>query len=94
MGFDAVIGRRPSGEAAEVITDGTGISAEVMRPIAVVEHPILIRRIIGIASDVMAPLQYHTFQAGFGETLGNHESGKTCASDEDVDSDGHAHRDC
>ena len=61
MGFDAIVGGCPVGEAAEVFADSAGVGPEIMGAVTVVKDAIFIRGVVGVAPQVVTTLKDDAF---------------------------------
>ena len=91
VALDAVVGRLPCGEPAQVVTDRPRVGPEIVRAITVIEHSIFVRSIVGIAAQVIASFQDNALQTGLRKALSDDQSRKSRAGDENINNGSRLH---
>ena len=90
VGEDLIVHRMPVGELRQVVADARGIGAEIMRPVGVDQHAVVVVAVIGVAADVRAFLDDKAALAMLGaEAFRGGETGKTGSDDQVVEVPGH-----
>ena len=80
---DAMLVRSPLGEMREIGDDFLRIGVEDVRAVAVAEHAVVVAGVVGIAGDVVAPIDdEHLCVALAGEALRQDRTGEAGANDE------------
>jgi hypothetical protein len=75
----------PFGELREVIDDGVAVRVEDVRAVFVIEDPGLVLLVIGIAADVVSPVDQQDPRAALaGEAFGKDRAGEAGADNQVV----------
>ncbi len=83
QGAHAVLVRPPLGELRQIFDDLLAVGVEDVRAVLVIHYAVGIRLVVGIAADVIAPVdQQHARVVLACQPLGEHRTGKTSADDQ------------
>ena len=95
IGQHAVLIGPPLGELRQVVEHALRVGVEDVRPVAMHQHAGLVEVVVGIAADVVAPVDdQHAPVELAGKPLGQHAAGEAAADDEVVEGAGAVARGC
>src|SRR5438132_6800580 len=77
---DSVLIRTPAGEERQILEHLARVRVEDVRPVLVDEHASIVVAVIGVAPDMIAPVDDQNFLVCLaGKSLGQHATSKACS---------------
>ncbi len=91
---DPVLVGPPLGESREVLEDRVGIGVKQVRPESVHQNAVAVGMVVGIAGDMIAPVDDQDIAPCAGQPLGDHRSRKARSDNQHVLIRGHRAHGC